>query len=121
VSGSFRFVFRKILVVGSAADPLWPAAAEFPRITVNRQKEATMPLARLSAIADEVEELTIDDAPEGCERRFQFRLCRREVPMGDVSVDQWWMPWRSVYPDRQRMGDNYDAIVKFFEAAAEPA
>lgn len=47
---------------------------------------------------------------------LSFELCRKKTPLGPVEVDQFWMPIRSVYEQRQRTARNYAVIVECFWA-----
>jgi hypothetical protein len=45
-------------------------------------------------------------------RRFQFRLCRKEVVLGQLPLDHWWMDVRTVYGQRNRSAANQTAVIE---------
>ncbi|REJ65892.1 MAG: hypothetical protein DWQ31_16480 [Planctomycetota bacterium] len=47
---------------------------------------------------------------------FQFKLCRKQTTLGDVIVDQFWMPIPSLYGQRGRRAVNHQPIVDFYWA-----
>ena len=49
-------------------------------------------------------------------RPFAFELCRKRQPLGDVTVDHWWMDTRRLYGQRGRSASLGGLVVDYFWA-----
>ncbi len=47
---------------------------------------------------------------------FEFALCRKQVSLGDVAIDQFWMPIHSLYGQRNQRAINLEPLVDFWWA-----
>lgn len=48
--------------------------------------------------------------------KFEFALCRNQITLGDVEIDQFWMPIQSLYGQRNRRAVNLEPLVDFWWA-----
>lgn len=63
----------------------------------------------------------VGDSPRDMEieevaKRFRFQLCRKQVFMGELPIDHWWMETRSAYGQRNRTAGNQDAVIEYWWA-----
>lgn len=47
---------------------------------------------------------------------FEFALCRNQVTLGEIEVDQFWMPTRSLYGQRNQRAVNLEPLIELFWA-----
>jgi hypothetical protein len=47
-------------------------------------------------------------------QKIRFELCRKEVALGNLEFEQWWMDKHSVYGDRNRNASNLLPIIDFY-------
>jgi len=63
-----------------------------------------------------------EEVPVG-DKTFRFDLFRKQIRLGEVLVDQWWMRTTELYRQRahrDRIGGNYEALTSAYWALCRP-
>jgi hypothetical protein len=104
--------------------------------TVSAQIKVSIHLRRFRALREEqsmvqnlTEALFVEDGSQPlrfdptsggpffeCGRQFRFQLCRKRAVMGEVIVDQFWLPTQGLYGERKKESPNRQAVIDFYWA-----